>query len=267
MRVVAAHVVLLTVLLTCGASACRGRPSTPLGGPHSAVELDHVYVYAPERSTEAAVVAALTRAGLQVSVQRNEFPDGVVGRYVRFDNAYLEVLWYDGVASTDADTRRRARWETTGASPFGVGMRRVNGAPKDLPFPTRAYTPPWYEPGMEMRFLGAEADTQVPSLFVVPPERAQPDTATLERELATAPSEQLTRRLSSRVHALGVHRVTGARIVIRGSDVSDAARMLTESGVVRIAGGNESLLVLAFDNERRRESRDLRPVLPLVLNY
>jgi hypothetical protein len=267
MRVVPTHVALLVVLLACTASACQSRPSTSLRGPLSVVELDHVYLYAPERSTEAAVVAALTQAGLRVTAQRNEFPDGVVGRYVRFDNAYLEVLWYDGVASTDADTRRRARWETTGASPFGIGLHRVNGAPEELPFATRGYTPPWYERGTEMRFLGTEADTQAPSLFVVPKERANLDTVTLERQLATAPSEELRRRLSNRVHALGIHRVTAVRVVIRGFDVSEAARLLTESGIVQIAGGNESLLVLGFDNAQRRESKDLRPVLPLVLNY
>ncbi len=253
------------VVLLAGAALGEARQSTT--DARAAVELDHVYVYAPARSSEAAVVEALTRAGILVTAQRNVFPDGVVGRYVRFANAYLEVLWYDGTTATDPDTRRRAGWETTSASPFGVGLRRVTGGPKELPFPSRGYTPPWYEPGMEMRFLSAEADVKGPSLFVIPDERTHPSSESLERELAAAPSDELRRRLNSRVHPLGVHHVTGVRIVVLGSAVSDAARMLTEAGIVQIAGGSEPLLVITFDNAARRASKDLRPTLPLVLNY
>jgi len=229
------------------------------------VELDHVYVYAPAQSTEVAVVAALTQVGLRVSDQRKKFPDGVVGRYVRFGNAYLEVLWYDGVTSTDSQTRRQAHWETTGASPIGIGLRRVKGAPGELPFPTRKYAASWMQPGTEIRLLGAEADTLAPVLFVVP--EGQPDTVTLEQQLAAAPSEELRRRLSVRVHPLGVRYVTGVRAVVHPSGVSEAARMLSESGVVQIDSGSAPLVELRFDDTKRRESRDLRPTVPLVLNY
>jgi hypothetical protein len=43
--------------------------------------------------------------------------------------------------------------------------------------------------------------------------------------------------------------------------------MLSEAGVVRIDGGSAPLVELRFDGGRRHESRDLRPVLPLVLSY
>lgn len=231
----------------------------------AAVELDHVYVYAPAHSPEAAVVAALTQSGLRVGDYRKVFSDGVVGRYVRFDNAYLELLWYDGVTPTEANTRRQAQWETTGASPIGIGLRRVKGTPEELPFPTRRYTASWMQPGSEMRILGAETDTEAPALFVVP--EGQPDTATLEREMKAAPSEELRRRLSIRVHPLGIRRVTGVRAVVAPSGVSEAGRMLSEAGVVRIDGGSAPLVELRFDGGRRHESRDLRPVLPLVLSY
>ncbi len=251
----------------CMSLACQNSPSQARRGSSisAAVELDHIYLYAPAQSTEVAVVAALTQPGLRVSDQRKMFSDGVVGRYVRFDNAYLEVLWHDGVTPTDANTRRQAQWETTGASPIGIGLRRVKGAPDELPFSTRRYTASWMQPGSEMRLLGAEADTGAPALFVVP--EGQPDTVTLERELQAAPSEELRRRLSNRMHPLGIRRLTGVRAVVYPSGVSEAARMLSEAGVVQIDNGSAPLLELCFDDRKRHESRDLRPALPLVLNY
>ena len=141
----------LIVLLVCNASACQERASPP-NRISSAVELDHVYLYAPARSTEAEVVAALTHAGFLVS-QRNQFPDGVIGRYVRFENVYLEVLWYDGTTPTDAATRLQSRWESTRASPIGIGLHRANGSAQELPFPTRRFAASWLPPGTEMRLL------------------------------------------------------------------------------------------------------------------
>lgn len=255
----------LVVLSVCIASACQNRPSPP-NRISSAVELDHVYLYAPARSTEAEVITALTQVGFRVS-QPNRFPDGVVGRYVRFDNVYLEVLWYDGTTPTDAATRRQSRWESTGASPIGIGLHRAKGRPYELPFSTRGFAASWLPPGTEMRLLGTEAETQAPSMFVVPEERAYADTLTLERQLAAAPSEDLKRRLRNRMHPLGVRSVTAVRAVVDPSGISDAARMLSESGLVEIVSRNDSLLELSFDNANRRESRDLRPLLPLVLKY
>jgi hypothetical protein len=227
--------------------------------------LDHVYLYAPATSTEDAVVAALTELGLRVSDHRGQFSDGVVGRYVRFDNAYLELLWYDGVTSADANTRRQARWEITGASPIGIGLRRAKNAPATLPFPTRRYVASWMPPGSEMRFLGAESDTRAPAMFVVP--EGQPDTEALEREMAAAPSEELRRRLNARVHPLGVRSLTGVRAVVHPDGLSAACRMLSDAGIVRIESGSTPLVELRFDGAKQGESRDLRPALPLVVSY
>ena len=80
----------------------------------AAVEVDHVYIYAPASGSEGDVARALTSAGLALEPERKDFGDGVVGRYARFENAYLELLWYDGKTPTDADTRRRHRVSSIG---------------------------------------------------------------------------------------------------------------------------------------------------------
>jgi hypothetical protein len=252
----------LCIVLACQSSPTRTRSGTSVS---AAVELDHVYLYAPAQSTEEAVVAALTQLGLRVGQQRRQFSDGVVGRYVRFDNAYLEVLWHDGVTPTDATTRRQAQWEATGASPVGIGLRRVKGGPETFPFPTRGYSASWMPPGEEMRLLGAEADTNAPALFVAL--ESYVDTATLERQQVAAPSEELRRRLNSRVHPLGVRTLTGVRVIVHPDGLSDACRMLSDAGIVRIEIGTAPLVELRLDGVKRRESRDLRPVLPLVVSY
>jgi hypothetical protein len=212
----------------------------------AAVELDHVYLYAPQRSSEAAVVASLTSAGLTVQPQRNDFGDGVVGRYVRFDNPYLELLWYDGTTATDEDSRRRAAWESSGASPFGVGMRRRPGVPDVLPFPTRPFSAPWLRPGTELRKLGTEGDSVAPDLFVEPAYLAYRGTGS---------------------HPLGVHRLTGVRVIVLPAGLSDATRLVSDGRIATIGVGSEPAMFLAFDGGTNRRSVELRPLLPLTLSY
>ena len=198
-----AHHLHATLILAGGTLCCAGcgRAASLRAYPSSeitAVELDHVYVFAPAQSTEAEVVSALAEAGLRVSDRRSEFPDGVSGRYVVFDNGYLEVLWYDGSANGDSSTRRTAAWERTGASPMGVGLRRVAETPEALPFPTRGHSAEWMEPGTEMRLLGTSADTLARSLFVVPRSMAYPDSTELAAWVSSLPPDKRERAVAER---------------------------------------------------------------------
>ncbi len=204
------------------------------GSVAAAVDLDHVYLYVPQRSSEAAVVATLTSAGLTVQPKRNDFGDGVVGRYVRFDNAYLELLWHDGTTPIDEDSRRRTAWESSGASPFGVGMRRRLGVPD------------WLRPGTEIRQLGTEGDSAAPDLFVVPAYLANRGTGS---------------------HPLGVHRLTDVRVIVSPDGLSDATRLVSDGRIATIVVGSEPAMFLTFDGGTKGLSVELRPLLPLTLSY
>ena len=251
----------LTIPLLCLSvvgliSGCRS-PHVDSGPPASdpVIELDHVFVFAPQGSSEQDVVAVLEEAGLTVNPERNEFPDGVVGRYVFFANAYLEILWLGPDADTDAETRRAATWETSGASPFGIGLRRQPGAPDPLPFRSRAKTEEWMEPGTEMRLLNDASELLAPSLFVVPEYMAMPSWSDPGDDPASRPAQART-------------NVTGVRMVATPESVPQATDALIGTSV-RIESGEAPLMELSIGSELQLQLQlrrtDLRPILPLVL--
>ena len=229
--------------LGCLVGSCAPRPVDRVA---AAVELDHVYVYAPAGSVEDVVIHALTSVGLAVEPRRNEFGDGVVGRYVRFENAYLELLWYDGKTATDAETRRRATWESSGASPFGLGLHRRAGVSRELPFPTRSVVEPWMRPGAEFRKLGGVNDFAAPDLFVV----------------ADSPTNR-----RPGLQPLGIRRLTGVRVTVISGDETNGVALINRSELAAIQRGVEPLLELVFDVGNKNRSLDFRPQLPLTMMY
>jgi hypothetical protein len=51
------------------------------------------------------------------------------------------------------------------------------------------------------------------------------------------------------------------------STISPELKGVAESGLVTFAAGKEYLLRLGFDGEKRLNSADLRPDLPLILSW
>ena len=256
-----------TTMATCTMAFGQPKQYSPREESSPVIKLDHLFIYAPAQSSEAEVISELEAAGFYVATSRHEFSDGVISRYVFFYNGYLEVLWYDGGKETDDNTRRQAGWERTGASPFGVGLRRREGTPEDLPFPTRRYTAEWMEPGTALQLLGTEADTLAPELFVLNPQRALPDSTALMAHLSRLHHEEAERYIKARAHPLGVRQITHARLTVLPGGDSEAALMLNRSGVISLEVGQKPLLEIFFDRGERGLSQDLRPLLPLLFRY
>lgn len=132
------------------------------------VALCHLFVMvapdAPERT-------ALEEAGLRESFRREHPGQGTRNVCYCFDNAYLELLWVeDPVAVQSAAIRPtglhlRADWRRSGASPFGVGLRRGHG---DLPLPVWDFAPPYLPPGMTIPVAQASSDLRQPFVFLSP---------------------------------------------------------------------------------------------------
>ena len=258
-------VLIFTVLIVGACSSSRSPMLLDQTEPrptNSSIELDHLYIFAPIDTREEDVVQTLREAGLIVDESRNVFPDGVVGRYIYYDNSYLEVLWLLPDNTTDADTRRTAEWQTTGASPFGVGLRRRKDAPDQLPFPSRAYFAEWMRPGTEMRLLTEEEEVLAPELFVVPRYMAWRD-AIDTAEWRSQHEAEAARTLD---HSLGVKLLTGVRLVTLPASYPRSTEAICGTGV-SIESGDEPLMEITFDNGIQGRSKDLRPVLPLVIHY
>ncbi len=231
-----------------------------------AVEVDHIYVVTRPGAPEAALLRA---AGFRLFDQPTyHVGNGSSSVSVIFENAYLELLYADSTVSDSASSpadrvhwRRVFDWRASGASPLGVGLRRLVGGPDSLPFPTaRMPEQPWMRPGTDMRLVTTAADSLAPSVFVVP--RYMALTGWIEQ------AKRDTVFAGKLQHPLGVQRVTGVRVVVTHADgLTPTVRLLHEAGVVRVEQGADPLVELTFDGGGRGATRDFRPELPLVIRY
>jgi hypothetical protein len=257
----------LAIALGCGgARADSGAPDAATAATARAVEVDHLDLVTSPGAPEAA---ALREAGLRVDgrVTRHQ-GGGTASMSVLFENAYLELLFPDSAAGDGASSpeereywRKVFAWRETGASPIGVGLRRREGAPDALPFPTSVMPPqPWMQHMGEMRLVTTNDEWLAPGVFVVPRTMAVPSwIGRMQRDTTAA---------SPLRHPLGVRRLTGVRVVVAraGGMVPSVAR-LHEAGVLRVERGGAPLVELTFDGGGRGGARDLRPALPLVLRF
>ncbi len=231
-----------------------------------AVEVDHIYVVT---SPGAPEVAALRAAGFAVSELRsNHTGNGSSSMSVIFENAYLELLCADSTVSDSANSpadrahwHRVFDWRTSGASPVGVGLRRLAAGPDSLPFPTeRLPAMAWIRPGTNMHLVTTSADSLAPGVFVVP--RYMALTGWIDDARRDTAFAAYLR------HPLNVRQVTGVRVVVTHPDgIPPTVRLLREAGVLRIEQGADPMVELTFDGGTRGATRDFRPDLPLVIRY
>ena len=245
-----ANVALVLALL-----ATTGAPAPP----PATLEFDHVWITVSPNATERV---ALDRAGLLVSPDVNVHEgQGTASITVEFENAFLELLWVDsaaplapGLERVTDKFRQRTLWRTSGWCPIGIGLRRTTSSDSALPFATWSATAPWMPPGSSIEMLTPRDDTQSPSLFISP-------------RAFSAASEQAA-RASQFHHPLGVHRVTGIRLVApkRYKPIEPLAYLQAQR-ILRLDYGDEWMVELIMDGGKRGKAKDLRPDLPLIIQY
>jgi hypothetical protein len=148
--------------------------------------------------------------------------------------------------------RQRAAWRSSGASPFGVGLRRTPTAPDELPIEAERFEAPWMRPGTAI--LTVSNASALPSLFVVPRYLA------LDAWVAKAHESEP----ESFRHKAGVERLT--RVTLAGPYRRLPAAMANVAELQFVNSPDHSL-ELTFDAGRQGKRADLRPTLPLVLAF
>ena len=216
------------------------------------LELDHVFVWVGREAPEAAL---LEGAGLRLDAERAEHTgQGTASVFFSFENAYLELIWVTDPDEAPAGWPERSRWRETGASPFGLGLRRTSPGVV-VPFPTFAYRAPWMRPGTTIEFAEGSEDLTVPLVFVVPPTMA-----------VRPPDEFAPEACEALHHPLGVHELTTVRLGLDlPAEPSPVLAALESAGVIAFEPTAGRLLDLTFDGGHSGTSRDLRPGLPLRL--
>jgi hypothetical protein len=252
---------LLLILPTWGQT--QDAPATP------PVEVDHVFIFVERKAPEAIILE-------QFGLKRTSHPTRHVGAGTAsisflFENAYLELLWVEDEEEVKTQERTwalRADWRRTGASPFGLGLRRVNPAIPTLPFPTVSHSAAWMRPGTEMAVATSSSDPMEPTIFVVPSYMALPAWLTPKYyEIVKVIRAQLIFKPLTR-HPVGIRALTGIKM-LSPSKQSQSATMgvLEQIGLVTFEYGPEYLLELTFDDGQRGKALDVRPTLPLILRY
>lgn len=224
------------------------------------VELDHVYVVVPTGAE--AEIALLRSHGFFVdSAVSRHTGYGTASRSVYFQNAYFELLWLDPNVELAPEHEPRARllrraveWRTSGVSPFGVGLHRVEGFTGQLPVPVQRDSAAYLEPGTAYEVLNQSGDSLGADVFVVPADRAVP--SWIARAMERVPHLF--------VHPGGGRVMVGIRIMGPASQLTAALAALRPAGVTTVQA-DSTLLELRLDDHARGQRLDLRPLLPVVV--
>jgi hypothetical protein len=228
------------------------------------VAIDHVWIMV---STGAPEREALKKAGFTISPLLNQHEgQGTASVTAEFQNAYLELMWVEptvpvapGAERAVEKFRNRTGWRSNGWCPIGIGMRRTTEEEPKFPFPTWSVSPGWLPTGSAIEILIARDDTKSPSLFITP--RALAVDPKTDAKGARGPASVF-------VHPLGVKRLTGVRLIAPPTYTAvEPLEYLEKAGVIGAKSGKEWAVELTFDGGRKRQTKDLRSQLPLVVKY
>jgi hypothetical protein len=229
------------------------------------MDFDHIWIAVSPGAPERAV---LQRSGLQFAQNVNRHKgQGTASITVEFENAFLELIWRDSDVSVEGAGARaadkfakRADWRASGWCPFGISLRRrdvPDASAQRLPFPTWSIAPEWLPPGQSIEMFTPREDSLSPSLFI----SAVPPNGNREKQ-------QNVRWDRSPRHPNGARRVTAVKLVYPTSyNPIEPLVYLRDQGTVSLESGQSWLVELTLDSGKRKESKDMRPDLPLVIHY
>lgn len=221
----------------------------------ASVEPDHAYVFVSYGGEAEA--ESLRAIGFHVDTTVTEHSGGgTASRSAIFQNFYLELIWVDSTVSVStesresfADMQRAASWRTTGASPFGLGLRKVAG-PDEFGVPVTFYSDTWMRPGTSITLLDQASEPMAFALFVVPPYMAVPAWIDQAAELVQ--------------HENGARQLTGLEIRGPVAQHPTATRALRIPGLT-VTDAAEPMLVLEFDGGRTGVIHDLHRLMPVTI--
>ena len=250
-------------------AACAPSPDAETPAPaalNAPVRLDHVLIStAPGAAAERA---ALEQAGFRIAPTINRHDgQGTASATVEFENGYLELVWADDSVPVTGEGGARAQqrfvdrtnWRTTGQSPFGIALSRTAATPAIFPFETWQVSAEWMEPGTFMVMMTPRGSRAV-SIALHP---GGTDEAANRRAIAAGGAGA-----AMFLHPSGARRITGLRITADGADgLPPSADYVRAAGAAELQAGREWLMELTLDSNRQNMTRDLRPILPLVLRW
>ena len=246
---------LMTVLLA---------PVTKVGA--APFKVSHAWVVvttgAPERK-------ALEKAGLRIAETVNRHDgQGTASVTVELLNGFLELMYPDPTVSVAPERKAgaekfemKSRWRETGYSPIGIVFDRIPGSKETLPFPTWKVSAAWMDPGTFIEMMTPKEMPKALSLSIS--SHAQSTSEKENEELAKDP-----RKGAMFLHPNGARRLTRLRVIAPDADsLPPAAAYLAEQKLMEFKVGGAWVLEVTLDTGKQGITRDLQPILPMIIHY
>lgn len=210
------------------------------------LELDHLFILT-DKPKEAGDI--LVSMGLQESFSRDHEGQGTSNRRFEFSNGMLEILYVRDSEEANNGPARNLRFServlNANASPFGIILTRKDDLDLDMPFGGWKYQPNYFEPpnafhvGNNSEILEEPLCIYVP--FIGPVDRKVDE---------------------------GVFKsISHVQVFVPLVAISETLHTLQSADRLQIEHGSDHLVVVTLDNGRRGLSNDLRPDLPLIINW
>lgn len=215
------------------------------------MEIDHLFIFSDTPQTAADELRAL---GLTEGSTRVHPGQGTTNRKFYFENFFLEILWVHDAEEINSplllptQLGERARYATTGASPYGLCLR--NTADTDPVFEAAlAYQPAYFPVGRPIAVLPHTHNPNLPWTFRLP--FTGPPAATTEPTHHRAGLRRLTRA------AFGLAKYDAAELLLQ--QLAGQPQLAFEPAVT-------NCLMLTFDEHRQGQTAHF-PALNLTIAY
>ena len=216
------------------------------------LELDHVFIFVSEGAPEAD---GLLKFGFPEGKANVHPGQGTSNRRFFFNNMMLELLWVSNVDEVkSALTKPTMFWERWNGrnkktSPFGIVLRSSS---EEAPFHGWEYKPVYLPEGLSF-LVGNNAELLSEPIFFRMPLGKMP-----------GPGKE-TQPLQSKS---GFSQVTSVCVKMpQMSPDSPAVKALGHVDAISFKESDSHVMEIGFDGEKRGESKDFRPGLPLVIKW
>ena len=237
------------------------------------LQLDHFNIWTKNSTQAKKRLTEIGFTSVPDSLSAIHEGQGTSGRYFRFLNSYLELIFvYDqnelienNKKNQDLDFTKRANFEKNEASPFSLALKVKDYNIDNIPFEKISYHQDWMDKNMNIYSAkNSKKELKEPSIFVVYPEMEYEKFETLS-DLKNIPEEHAIWREFYK-HPNGSQKITEIIITSRNLNLNtETIQAVNGIENLTVKDGEEHLMELHFDNDIQGKSFDLRPELPLII--
>lgn len=236
-----------------------------------ALELDHFFILV---EPGGAVADALLTMGFNEAPGNRHKGQGTANRRFVFSNSKLELLWVeDGLEALQGPGRELYLCERTksdAASPFGFIFRAKAGCEAEQPFDGWRYQPDFFKPPMAF-LVGRNSNILAEPCCIYAPFFKS---ASGEPEIENRPQVAHFNRVSNISVTVVFDEETSDKEIFdklesadTGHKYSGVLNRVSQTEGLTIKKGRHHLMELTFNNHGSGQSRDLRPLLPLIIYW